>query len=111
MTVRPEVKARGYRRFRCRTFERQFNERSGGALNRTCLPSDIVALVMFCRLLYRLTLRDLSEILALRGIEVSYAAVGIGRRSCCRSWAINSASAGTVCGADPGRAGTLMRPT
>jgi len=44
-------------------------------LNRTCLPSDIIAFVVFCRLRYRLTLRDLSEIMALRGIEVSYEAV------------------------------------
>ena len=51
------------------------NERSGGVLNRTSLPSDIIAFVVFCRLRYRLTLRDLSEIMALRGIEVSHAAV------------------------------------
>ncbi len=44
-------------------------------LNRTCLPSDVIAFVMFCRLRYRLTLRDLSKILALRGIEVSHEAV------------------------------------
>ena len=72
VTERPEVTARGYRRFRCRDCGRQFNERSGGVLNRTCLPSDIVAFVVFCRLRYRLTLRDLSEILLLRGIEVSH---------------------------------------
>src|SRR6195952_2610685 len=75
VTERREVTARGYRRFRCRTCGRQFNERSAGVLNRTCLPSDIVAFVVFCRLRYRLTLRDLSEIMALRGIEVSYEAV------------------------------------
>lgn len=67
--------ARGYRRFRCRACGRQFNERSGGVLNRTCLPSDTTAFVVFCRLRYRLTLRDLSEIMALRGIEVSYEAI------------------------------------
>jgi putative transposase len=72
VTERPEVTARGYRRFRCRDCGRQFNERSGGVLNRTYLPSDIVAFVVFCRLRYRLTLRDLSEILLLRGIEVSH---------------------------------------
>ena len=44
-------------------------------LNRTSLPSDIIAFVVFCRLPYRLTLRDLSEILLLRCIEVSYEAV------------------------------------
>jgi hypothetical protein len=31
--------------------------------------------VVFCRLRYRLTLRDLSEILQLRGIEVSHEAI------------------------------------
>ena len=75
VTERPEVTARGYRRFRCRDCGRQFNERSGGVLNRTCLPSDIIAFVVFCRLRYRLTLRDLSEMMALRGIEVSHEAV------------------------------------
>ena len=75
MTERREVTARGYRRFRCRACGRQFNERSNGVLNRTCLPSDIIAFVVFCRLRYRLTLRDLSEIMALRGIEVSHEAV------------------------------------
>ncbi len=75
VTERPEVTARDYRRFRCRDCGRQFNERSGGALNQTCLPSDIVAFVVFCRLRCRLTLRDLSEILLLRGIELSHEAV------------------------------------
>ena len=75
MTKRPELTARGYRRFRWRECGRQFNERSGGVLNRTCLPKDIIAFVVFCRLRYRLTLRDLCEILALRGIQVSHEAV------------------------------------
>jgi putative transposase len=75
VTERREATARGYRRFRCRDCGRQFNERSNGVLNRTCLPSDIIAFVVFCRLRYRLTLRDLSEITALRGIEVSHEAI------------------------------------
>ena len=75
VTERREVTARGYRRFRCRACGRQFNGRSGGVLNRTCLPSDVIAFVVFCRLRDRLTLRDLSEIIALRGIEVSHEAV------------------------------------
>ena len=44
-------------------------------LNRTSLPSDVIAFVVFCRLRYPLTLRDLSEILLLRGIEVSHEAI------------------------------------
>ena len=75
VTERSEVTAGGYRRFRCRACGRQFNERSGGVLNRTCLPSGVIAFLVFCRLRYRLTLRDPSEIMALRGIEVSYEAV------------------------------------
>ncbi len=40
---RPEVTAQGYRGFRCRDCGRQFNEPSGGVLNRASLPSDIIA--------------------------------------------------------------------
>ncbi len=72
---RRERTVRGYRRFRCWDCGRQFNERSDGVLNRTCLLSDVIALVVFFGLRYRLTLRDLSEMLALRGIEVSHEAV------------------------------------
>ena len=75
VTERAEVTAQGYRRFRCLDCGRQFNERRAGVLSRTCLLSDIIAFVVFCRLRYRLTLRDLSEILALRGIKASHKAV------------------------------------
>ena len=40
--------------------------------------SDIIAFVVFCRLRYRLTLRDLSEIMLLRGFTVSH--------ECIRRW-------------------------
>ncbi len=75
VTGRREATARGYRRFRCRACGRQFNERSAGVLNRTCLPSHVITFVVFCRLRYRLTLRDLSEIMALRGIDLRYDAM------------------------------------
>jgi putative transposase len=110
VTDRPEVTAQGYLRFRCRDCGRQFNERSGGVLNRTSLPSDMIAFVVFCRLRYRLTLRDLSEILLLRGIEVSHEAVRDWERSCCRSWAKNSANADTGSGVALVPAGTWTRP-
>ena len=42
---------RGNRRFRRRAWGWQLNERSAGVLNRACLPSDIIAFVVFCRLL------------------------------------------------------------
>jgi hypothetical protein len=40
ISERRERTAQGYRRFRCRDCGRQFNERSGGQLNRTQYPSD-----------------------------------------------------------------------
>src|SRR4051812_16384435 len=52
-----------------------FNERSGGVLNRTQYPSDVIALVVLWRLRYKLSLRDLPEMFAVRGIAFSYEAV------------------------------------
>ncbi len=75
VSERPERTARGYRRFRCRVCGKQFNERSGGILNRAQYPSDVIALVVFWRLRYKLSLRDLLEMFLIRGIEFSYEAV------------------------------------
>jgi putative transposase len=75
VSERPEQTVHGYRRFRCRTCAKQFNERSGGLLNRTQFPSDVIALVVLWRLRYKLSLRDLSEMFLLRGIVFSYEAV------------------------------------
>jgi transposase-like protein len=54
---------------------KQFNERSGTLLNRTQYPSDVIALVVLWRLRYKLSLRDLPEMFAMRGIVFSYEAV------------------------------------
>ena len=75
VTKRPEPTAQGYRRFRCRTCGKQFNERSGTILNRTQYPSDVIALVVLWRLRYKLALRDLPEMFAQRGMVFSYEAV------------------------------------
>jgi putative transposase len=72
---RPERTAQGYRRFRCRACGKQFNERTGGLLNRTQYPSDVVALVVLWRLRYKLALRDLPEMFLVRGIVFSHEAV------------------------------------
>ena len=75
ITERPERTAQGYRRLRCRACSKQFNERSGGVLNRAQYPSDVIALVVLWRLRYKLSLRDLPEMFAVRGIVFSYEAV------------------------------------
>src|SRR3954451_546607 len=75
VTERPERTSQGYRRFRCRACGKQFNERSATVLNRTQYPSDVIALVVLWRLRYKLSLRDLPEMLALRGIVFSHQTV------------------------------------
>jgi transposase-like protein len=75
ISERPERTVQGYRRFRCHACGKQFNERSGGILNRAQYPSDVIALVVFWRLRYKLSLRDLPEMFLIRGIEFSYEAV------------------------------------
>jgi len=75
VSERPELTDRGYRRFRCRARGKQFNERSGRIPNRAQYPSDVIALVVFWRLRYKLSLRDLSEMFLIRGIEFSHEAV------------------------------------
>src|SRR3712207_6277804 len=65
---RSERTAQGYRRFRCRSCGKQFNERTGTVLNRAQYPSDVVALVVLWRLRYQLSLRDLPEMFLVRGM-------------------------------------------
>jgi transposase-like protein len=74
-TERPERTVQGYRRFRCRTCGKQFNERTGSLLNRTQYPSDVIALVVLWRLRYKLALRDLPEMFLVRGIVFSHETV------------------------------------
>ena len=75
VSERPERTAQGYRRFRCRHCGKQFNERSDTLLNRAQYPSDVIALVVLWRLRYKLSLRDLPEMFAARGIVVSHETV------------------------------------
>ena len=74
-TERSERTAHGYRRFRCRECGRGFNERTGSVLNRLQRPSDVVFLIVLWRLRFKRSLRDLTEILLLRGLVFSHEAV------------------------------------
>ena len=75
VTQRRERNAQGYKRFRCRACGKQWNERTGTVLNRAQYPSDVIALVVLWRLRYKLSLRDLPQVFALRGMVFSYEAV------------------------------------
>ena len=75
VTERRERTTQGYKRFRCCTCGKQFNERTGTLLNNVQYPSDVVALVVLWRLRYKLSLRDLPEMFAVRGIEFCHETV------------------------------------
>jgi putative transposase len=72
---RPERTELGYRRFCCRNCGGGFNERSGTVFNRLQYPTDVVCLVVLWRLRYKLSLRDLVEMFALRGLIFTHEAV------------------------------------
>src|SRR4051794_6593045 len=74
-TERSDRTAHGYRRFRCQGCGRGFNERTGSVLNRLQLPTDVVFLIVLWRLRMKLSLRDLAEILLLRGLVFSHEAI------------------------------------
>ena len=65
----------GYKVFRCRGCRRVFNERTGTPFNFLELPTDIVFEIVLCRLLYKLSLRDLAQMFLLRGFEFTHEAV------------------------------------
>jgi putative transposase len=65
----------GYRRFRCRTCKREFNERTGTRFNHLQYPTDIVCLVVLWRIRYKLSLRDLPEMFLERGMVFTHEAV------------------------------------
>ena len=62
----------GYRRFRCRSCGRRFNERTGSGFNELHYPTDIVLLAVLWRLRYKLGFRDVAELLLQRGYEVTH---------------------------------------
>jgi len=74
-TACPQRTELGYRRFRCRTCQRGFNERTGTMYNRLQYPTEIVSLVVLWRVRYKLSLRDLAEMFLQRGIVFTHETV------------------------------------
>jgi putative transposase len=72
---RPDRTELGYRRFRCRTCKRGFNERTGTPYNRLQYSTDVVCLVVLWRFRYKLSLRDLAEMFLQRGLSFTHEAV------------------------------------
>ena len=64
--------ALGYQRFNCRSCRRRFNERTGTPFNELHFPTDVVLLAVMWRLRYKLSFRDVAELLLQRGFEVTH---------------------------------------
>ena len=62
----------GYRTFFCSGCGRRFNERTGSPFNDLQFPTDIVLLAVLWRLRYKLSFRDVAELLLQRGFEISH---------------------------------------
>jgi len=65
----------GYAVFRCQGCGRSFNERTGTPFNFLEVPTDIVFQVLFCRLRYKLSYREVAELFLLRGFRFTHEAV------------------------------------
>ena len=65
----------GYRSFACRACRSVFNERTGTPFNELQYPTDVVLLAVLWRLRYKLSFRDVAELLLERGFEVTHETV------------------------------------
>ena len=72
---RQQRTALGYRRFWCSSCRRWFNERTGTPFNDLQHPTDLVLLAVLWRLRYKLSFRDVAEMLLQRGFEVTHETV------------------------------------
>jgi len=73
----PEPTELGYRRFRCRRCDREFNERTGTPFNRLQYPRAVVGLVVLWRLRYELRLYNLAEMFLECGFVFTHETVRI----------------------------------
>ena len=65
----------GYRTFSCPACRSVFNERTGTPFNDLQYPTDVVLLAVLWRLRYKLSFRDVAELLLERGLEVTHETV------------------------------------
>src|SRR5947209_14801060 len=73
--ARSKKTAQGYATFYCPPCRRTFNERTGTQFNELQTRSEIVYLVVIWRLRYKLSLRDVAEMMLERNITITYETV------------------------------------
>ena len=62
----------GYKTFYCKNCLKSFNERTGTPFNRLKAKTETIFQLVFWRLRYKLSLRDLSEMTIAQGFELSH---------------------------------------
>ena len=62
----------GYKQYRCRLCCKQYNERTGTKFNYIEYPTEIIMLVVYYYYRFKLSLDDVAEIMAIRGIKLSH---------------------------------------
>jgi transposase-like protein len=82
ITEQPRRTALGYCSFRCPTCRRAFNGRTGTPYNHLQHPTDLVLPVVLLRPRYKLSLRDLAEMVLVRGFASSHEAVRAWETRC-----------------------------
>jgi len=65
----------GYKQYRCLDCRKQYNERTGTVFNFLNYPTEVVLLTVFFYYRYKLSLVDVTEMMALRGFLISHETV------------------------------------
>lgn len=65
----------GYKQYCCNNCNRQFNERTGSAFNFIEYPTEVVMLVVYHYVRFKLSLDDVVELMAVRGFIISHQTV------------------------------------
>jgi len=72
IAARKRRTALGYRTFAWYDCRRTSNERTAGSFNHLQYPTDVVTMAVLWRLRYKLSLRDVAEMLVQRGFDVTH---------------------------------------
>lgn len=62
----------GYKQYRCRSCNKQYNERTGTTLNFIQYPTEIVMLAVHYYYRFRNSLNDVVELMTMRGFHLSH---------------------------------------
>ena len=65
----------GYRQFRCRSCNSQYNERTGTSYNKIHYPIEVITFTLYLYYRFRNSLDDAVELMITRGVHISHQTV------------------------------------